>query len=58
VATDSVASLAAGESRTEKFGSYNYTGGGWSVGVKVDTTGAAAEWDEDNNSLYKPKADL
>jgi hypothetical protein len=26
--------------------------------VKVDTTGAAAEWDEDNNSLYKPKANL
>jgi len=58
VATDSVASLAAGESRTEKFGSYNYTGAGWSVGVKVDTTGAAAEWDEDNNSLSKPEADL
>jgi len=58
VATDSVDPLAAGESRNEKFGAYNYTGGGWSVGVKVDTTGAAAEWDEDNNSLSKSKADL
>ncbi|MGD0353655.1 MAG: CARDB domain-containing protein [Dehalococcoidia bacterium] len=57
-ATDSVASLAAGESRTEKFGTYNYTGTGWSVGVKVDTTGAVNESDEGNNSLDKPKADL
>jgi subtilase family serine protease len=58
VATDSVASLAAGESRTEKFSAYNYTGFGLSVGVKADYNGAINESDEGNNSLTKPKADL
>jgi hypothetical protein len=57
-ATDSVASLAAGESRTEKFGAYNYTGLGWSVGVKADYNDAINESDEGNNSLSKNKADL
>ncbi|OGN91397.1 MAG: hypothetical protein A2Z75_05105 [Chloroflexi bacterium RBG_13_50_10] len=58
VATDSVASLAAGESRTEKFGAYNYTGLGWSVGVKADYNGVIDESDDGNNSLSKSKADL
>jgi subtilase family serine protease len=57
-AYDSIASLAAGASRTEKFTSYNYTGLGWSVGVKVDVNGDVNESDEGNNSLDKPKADL
>jgi subtilase family serine protease len=57
-ATDSVASLAAGASRTEHFAGYNYTSVGGSVGVKVDTTGAVNESDEGNNSLSKNKADL
>lgn len=57
-ATDAVASLAAGAPRTEKFGAYNYTGIGWSVGVKVDAKGVVTESDEGNNSLTKNKADL
>jgi hypothetical protein len=57
-ATDSVASLAAGESRTEKFAAYNYTGTVWSVGVKADYNGVIDESDEGNNSFDKPKADL
>jgi hypothetical protein len=57
-ATDSVASLAAGESRTEKFAAYNYTGTVFSVGVKADYNGVIGESDEGNNSLDKPKADL
>ena len=58
VATDSVASLAAGASRTEKFAAYNYTGTGWSVGVKADYNGVIDESDEGNNLLSKSKADL
>jgi len=58
VANDSVASLAAGESRTEKFAAYNYTGIGSSVAVKADEDGAITESDETNNSLSKPKTDL
>jgi hypothetical protein len=58
VATDAVASLAAGASRTEKFGAYNYTGLGWSVGVKADYNGVIDESDNGNNSLSKNEADL
>jgi hypothetical protein len=57
-ATDSVASLAAGESRTEKFAAYNYTGLGWSVGVTADYNDAINESDEGNNSLDKAKGGL
>jgi len=57
-ATDTVASLAAGASRTEKFATYNYSGGAWSVQVKADYNDTAAEWDEENNSLSKSDADL
>jgi len=57
-ATDAVAALNAGASRTEHFSGYNYTGGGWSVGVKVNTTGAVNESDDGNNSLTVNKADL
>jgi hypothetical protein len=58
VASDDVAQLNAGESRTEKFASYNYIGLGSSVEVKVDATSAINESDEDNNSLSKPNSDL
>jgi hypothetical protein len=58
VAIDSVASLAAGASRQEKFAAYNYTGIGSSVAVKADYNGAITESDETNNSLSKPKTDL
>ncbi len=58
VATDSVASLAAGESRQEKFAAYNYTGVGTSVKVTIDIDNVVTESDEANNSLSKPKAGL
>jgi subtilase family serine protease len=58
VASDAVAALDAGQSRTEHFSGYNYTGIGWSVGVKVNTTGAVNESDDSNNSLTKLKSDL
>jgi hypothetical protein len=53
MATDAVAPLGAGESRTEKFASYIYIHSGSGVTVKVDATNAVNESDEDNNSLTK-----
>lgn len=58
VATDFVASLAAGESRVEKFAAYNYTGTGVNVGVKADVNNDVAESDEGNNSRTEPKMGL
>ena len=57
-ATDSVPSIAAGASITQKFATYNYTGAGFSVGVKADYDEAIDESDDGNNSLSKPEADL
>jgi subtilase family serine protease len=53
VASDTVLPLAAGASRQEKFGSYNFSAtGGIFCGVKVvaDRNGDVNEKDEDNNS--------
>jgi hypothetical protein len=58
VDTDYVASLAAGESRQEKFATYNYVGAGWNKGVKADVYDGVVESDETNNSLTKSNGDL
>ena len=58
LATDSVAPLAAGEVRQEKFAAYNYTGAPWNVGVKADVTEGVFESDEGNNSRTEPASGL